>query len=74
MKLDRALNPHVGFGFGVHNCLGQHQSRALIRSLLHELCAQVARIELIEGVPEMERGPSYERQSGYARLRVRFHG
>jgi len=74
IKLDRAPNPHVGFGFGAHNCLGQHQARALIRSLLQELCAKVQRIELIEAVPEIEKESSYERQTGYARLRVRFHG
>ncbi len=70
--LDRAPNPHVGFGFGAHNCLGQHQARALIRSLLHELCDQVSRIELVEAVPEIEEESSYRRQSGYAKLRVRF--
>lgn len=70
--LDRAPNPHVGFGFGAHNCLGQHQARLIIRSLLAELCEQVERLELIEAIPEMEHESSYSRQVGYKKLRVRF--
>lgn len=70
--LDRAPNPHVGFGFGAHNCLGQHQARLIIRSLLQELCEQVERIELVEAVPEMEHESSYSRQVGYKSLRIRF--
>ncbi len=72
--LDRAPNPHVGFGFGAHNCLGQHQARLIIRSLLQELCEQIDRIELLEAVPEMEVESSYSRQVGYKSLRINFHG
>lgn len=72
--LDRAPNPHVGFGFGIHNCLGQHQARLIIRTLLKTLCEQVDRIELIEATPEMEIESSFTRQVGYASARVRFCG
>lgn len=70
--LDRAPNPHVGFGFGAHNCLGQHQARLIIRSLLQELCEKVERIDLVEALPEMEHESSYSRQVGYKSLRVCF--
>lgn len=72
--LDRKPNPHVGFGFGVHKCLGAPQARLIIRCLLRALCEQVQRIEVLAATPEVERESSYERQVGYAELRVRFHG
>lgn len=71
--LDRAPNPHVGFGFGVHNCLGQHQARVIIRSLLAELSQQIAKIDLLEATAEVENESSYSRQVGYKSLKVRLH-
>ena len=71
--LDRSPNPHVGFGFGPHNCLGQHQARLIVRSLLQEFCDQLDRIELVEAVPEVENESSYSRQVGYKSARVVFH-
>lgn len=70
--LDRTPNPHVGFGFGVHNCLGQHQARLIIRSLLQEICEQVERIDLIEAVPEIEEESCYSRQVGYKSARIKL--
>lgn len=70
--LDRSINPHVGFGFGIHRCLGAVQARLVIRSLLQSLCDQIEAIHLIEAVPEIEQESSFERQVGYKRLRVSF--
>ncbi|MBB6430601.1 cytochrome P450 [Algisphaera agarilytica] len=70
--LDRAPNPHVGFGFGIHNCLGQHQARLIIRALLQELCDKVDRLDLVEAVPEVEEESSYTRQVGYKSVRLKF--
>lgn len=70
--LDRKPNPHVGFGFGPHNCLGQHQARAILRGLLRALCDRVGRINLLAAEPEIEHESSYSRQVGYKSLRVRF--
>jgi len=72
--LDRAPNPHVGFGFGPHNCLGQHQARLIVRSLLQEVCVQVDRIEFIEATAEVEKESSYSRQVGYKSARLKFVG
>ena len=72
--LDRSLNPHVGFGFGIHRCLGAAQARLIIRSLLESLCAQIEAINLIEAIPEIEQESSYERQVGFKLLRVSFTG
>ena len=42
----RDPNPHVGFGHGVHYCLGANLARLEIRVVLEELLERVQRIEL----------------------------
>ena len=34
VMLDRSPNPHIGFGFGPHNCLGAPHARVVIRSFI----------------------------------------
>ena len=70
--LDRTPNPHIGFGFGIHNCLGAPQARLIIRSLLKSLSEQVKTIKLISVVPRMENEESYSRQVGYDKVLVKF--
>ena len=72
VQLDRSPNPHIGFGFGPHNCLGAPHARLIIRSLLQVLCARVERVELIQAVPKMEVESSFTRQSGYELVTVRL--
>ena len=70
--LDRSPNPHVGFGFGIHQCLGAPQARLILRSLLRALCDQVQTLDLLDAAAEVEHESSYSRQVGYKSLRVRF--
>jgi cytochrome P450 len=42
----RDPNPHVGFGHGVHYCLGANLARLEIRVVLEELLERVRRIDL----------------------------
>ncbi len=72
VMLDRSPNPHIGFGFGPHNCLGAPHARAVIRSLLKGFCKLVQRIELVSVEPRMEYEESYSRQVGYDSARVCF--
>ena len=37
LRLDRAPNPHVGFGSGPHNCLGSLHARLVIRTVLDRI-------------------------------------
>jgi cytochrome P450 len=42
----RDPNPHLGFGHGVHHCLGANLARLEIRVVLDELCARTGTVEL----------------------------
>jgi cytochrome P450 len=73
--LDRVPNPHIGFGFGIHNCLGAPQARLIIRSLLRALSVKVISIELISSVPGLKkknpthgRSDTTKRWSGFLRI------
>jgi cytochrome P450 len=44
--LCRDPNPHLGFGHGVHHCLGANLARLEIRAVLDALLDRVARVEL----------------------------
>jgi len=72
VQLDRKPNPHIGYGFGIHKCLGAPQARLIIRSVLESLGEQVEKIELSEAVPEIETESSYSRQVGFEKLLVNF--
>ena len=45
-KVDRATNPQVAFGHGVHLCLGLHLARMELRALFAELLPRLDSIEL----------------------------
>jgi cytochrome P450 len=44
--LSRDPSGHVGFGFGLHQCVGQHVARLEAEALLTALAARVERLEL----------------------------
>jgi 4-methoxybenzoate monooxygenase (O-demethylating) len=48
--LSRDPSGHVGFGMGIHQCVGQHVARLEAVSLLEALVARVSRLELV-GTP-----------------------
>lgn len=72
--LDRSPNPHIGFGFGPHSCLGAQHARLILRSLLKALCTQVESLEVISSIPNIETESSYKRQAGYKSVQMRFIG
>lgn len=49
--ITRSVSGHVGFGKGIHQCVGQHFARLEGESILTALATRVTSIELI-GAPE----------------------
>jgi cytochrome P450 len=64
----RSPNPHLGFGHGVHHCLGASLARLEIRVVMTELLARVDTIELA-GPVEWTRS---NKHTGIRRLPVRM--
>lgn len=46
LRLDRARNRHVGFGYGGHVCLGQHLARLEMRTLWEEMLPALDAVEM----------------------------
>ncbi|MCB1340128.1 MAG: cytochrome P450 [Pseudooceanicola sp.] len=63
----RVLTDHVGFGHGVHQCMGMQLARLEMKALLTAMVARVARIEV--GEPEFELNNVLR---GFSGLPVRF--
>ena len=51
--IDRQVSGHVGFGFGIHSCVGQIMARLEAECLLGALARQVESLEL-NGTPELQ--------------------
>lgn len=66
--LGREPQEHMGFGSGIHFCLGSHLARLETRVVLETLVARVARIEALDE-PAWRLNPSLR---GIDALRVRF--
>lgn len=64
--ITRQPNPHLGFGHGVHYCLGAHLARLEIRTLFQELLPGIASVRVVQPV-EWTRS---NRHTGIRRLTV----
>jgi cytochrome P450 len=67
-RVDREPNPQLGFGHGVHFCLGANLARLELRILYEALLARFPRIELA-GRPEWTRS---NKHTGLRHLPVRL--
>ena len=71
--LDRKLNPHVGFGFSHHNCLGATHARQILATLINVLCEKIETIDLLDTQENIEEWDEFKRKVGYHRLKVKFN-
>jgi cytochrome P450 len=67
--ISRSTTGHVGFGAGIHGCVGQMIARLEVEVLLAALARKVSRIELA-GEPVRQ---LHNTLRGFERLPVRFH-
>jgi cytochrome P450 len=72
LRLSRRPNPHVGYGGGVHVCLGASHARMLLRTLLRELAGRIDALELIEARYGRREIAGHWRRHGHERLSVCF--
>jgi len=72
IQLDRKPNPHVGFGSGIHNCLGAHHARLIMRTLIAKLCERLDSAQVIEAVENVEKEKDFERTVSYSSLQVKL--
>lgn len=71
--IDRKINPHVGFGFSHHNCLGASHARQIMKVLLATLAEKVDCIELFECKENIEDLAEFQRKVGYDYIHVKFN-
>jgi cytochrome P450 len=67
LRLDRTPNQHLGFGWGIHTCLGSHLARAEVSTFLRQVLDRDLRI-----IPVAEPDRLHTNQfHAFKRLRVR---
>ncbi|KMT64489.1 cytochrome P450 [Catenovulum maritimum] len=71
--LDRKLNPHVGFGFSHHNCLGATHARQIMQILLTSLAQKVKSIDILDYEENIEDLDQFKRKVGYEKIKVKFN-
>jgi cytochrome P450 len=70
VQLDRAPNPHVGFGAGVHRCLGSHVARAVFQETLVRILTRMPDFRIDTG--RAERYPFEGTALGYVAMPMSF--
>jgi hypothetical protein len=70
LDLDRSPNPHVGFGAGIHYCLGAPLARLEIAVALERLLARAPDLAVVSP-PERRRSFQFR---GYRRVQLRLTG
>ncbi|WP_025764219.1 cytochrome P450 [Dyadobacter tibetensis] len=71
--LDRKINPHVGFGFSHHNCLGATHARQIMKILLSTLAEKVSTIQILKCKENIEMLSDFQRKVGYDTIQVKFN-
>ncbi|MEZ4903875.1 MAG: cytochrome P450 [Spirosomataceae bacterium] len=70
--LDRKTNPHVGFGFSHHTCLGAAHTRQILKILIQLLAEKVQSIEILDHTDNIEQWGEFDRKVGFHHLQVKL--
>ncbi|MFY0607627.1 MAG: cytochrome P450 [Cyclobacteriaceae bacterium] len=73
VDFDRKMNPHVGFGFGIHKCLGATHARLILRTLLTLLSEKIDSIDIQSYEENIEELDGFNRKVGYDSFKVKFN-
>tara|TARA_R110002049_G_scaffold171426_2_gene337933 strand:- start:3560 stop:4720 length:1161 start_codon:yes stop_codon:yes gene_type:complete len=71
--IDREVNPHVAFGFGIHNCLGATHARQILKVLLTTLVQKVGSMEILECKENIEELDEFKRKVGFDSIKIKFN-
>ncbi len=72
LMIDRKQNPHVGFGFGAHTCLGSTHARQLMKQLIPTLIERVETFEVVDMKESIEDMAGIKRKVGFEHLNVKI--
>jgi len=73
LRLDRAPNPHVGFGSGPHNCLGSLHARLVIRTVLERIAQRRIALSVVVCTPSVKDVGGFARPQGFSDLVLALH-
>jgi len=73
IDLERRINPHVAFGFGIHKCLGATHARQVLRTLLSVLSKKIKSIDLLDSEDKIEDWDDFQRKVGFESLKAKFN-
>jgi len=73
VMIDRKINPHVSFGFGVHNCLGATHARTLMKIFLSIWVKKVHSMEILDCKENLENLDGMERKVGFHKINVKIN-
>lgn len=68
VKIDRAVNDHVGFGWGIHACMGSHLARAEVTTFFQKVLERQLRIRPVAAPDRLQTNQF----NAFKRLRVRI--
>jgi len=72
INIDRKNNPHVGFGWSHHECLGAHHARKILKILMKTIAEKVEAIEILDCEEKIEHWGEFERKVGFEKIYVKF--
>jgi cytochrome P450 len=72
IQIDRKMNPHVGFGFSHHKCMGAPHARQVMKVFIEVLTEKVKEIEVLDFKENKEELGEFKRKVGFHKLQIKL--
>jgi cytochrome P450 len=72
IQIDRKMNPHVGFGFSHHKCMGAPHARQVMKVFIEVLTEKVKEIEVLDFKENIEELGEFKRKVGFHKLQIKL--